>query len=86
MALSASAPPAIAKAIAESLHLKAPFQVMHGLDKPNIFLSWSKSKGLAVSQCNVTYTHVWLYPHYSSSETWQGLKMHLGYLLQLLRP
>lgn len=49
MALSASAPPLIMKTINESLHLKSPVHVAHDLDRPNIFLSWSKSKGLPVS-------------------------------------
>lgn len=49
MALSASAPPTIAKAIEESLHLKAPVSISHSLDRPNIYFSFSKSKGLAVS-------------------------------------
>ena len=49
MALSASAPPHTMKAIIKSLHLKSPLQVLHGLDRPNIYLSWCKSKGMALS-------------------------------------
>lgn len=49
MALSASAPPLVAKAITESLHLKSPVSISLGLDRPNIFFSFAKSKGLAVS-------------------------------------
>ena len=49
MALSASAPPLVAKVIEESLHLKSPVLISHNLDRPNIFFSFSKSKGLAVS-------------------------------------
>lgn len=48
MALSASAPPPVAKVIEESLHLKCPVHISHSLDRPNIFFSFSKSKGLAV--------------------------------------
>lgn len=58
MALSASAPLAIAKAIEESLHLKSPVYITHSLDRPNIFLSYAKSKGLAVSAYIYVYTHV----------------------------
>ena len=49
MALSASPPPSIAKSIEDSLHLKSPIHIMHSLDRPNIFLSIAKSKGLSVS-------------------------------------
>ena len=49
MALSASAPPDITREIIASLHLNSPVYVSHNLDRPNIFLSHSKSKGLAVS-------------------------------------
>lgn len=49
MALSASAPPSVAKDIEESLHLKSPVHIKHNLDRPSIFFSFSKSKGLAVS-------------------------------------
>ena len=49
MALSASAPPDIARDIVESLHLNHPHTVVHSLDRPNIYFSCSKSKGLAVS-------------------------------------
>lgn len=37
MALSASAPPAVAKSIEDSLHLKSPVHISHSLDRPNIF-------------------------------------------------
>lgn len=53
MALSASAPPLVTKAIEESLHLKSPVHISHSLDRPNIFFSLSKSKGLAVSVMHV---------------------------------
>lgn len=49
MALSASAPPLVAKSIEESLHLKSPVHISHSLDRPNIFFSYAKSKGVAVS-------------------------------------
>ena len=49
MALSASAPPPVVKSIVEALHLKSPVHVFHSLDRPNIFLSYAVSKGLAVS-------------------------------------
>lgn len=49
MALSASAPPAVMKDIESSLYMKSPVHISHSLDRPNIFLSYSKSKGLAVS-------------------------------------
>ena len=50
IALSASAPPSVEKCIVDSLHLKSPVHVSHSLDRPNIFLSYSKSKGLTVSK------------------------------------
>lgn len=50
MALSASAPPSIAREIQESLNMKSPVHISHSLDRPNIFLSYSKSKGLSVSK------------------------------------
>ena len=49
MALSASAPPLVAKTIVDSLHLKSPIQICHSLDRPNIFISYAMSKGLTVS-------------------------------------
>lgn len=49
MALSASAPPSVVKDIEDSLHLQSPVHIVHSLDRPNIFFSYSKSKGLAVS-------------------------------------
>lgn len=49
MALSASAPPLIAKDIEESLHMKSPVHISHSLNRPNIFFTYSKSVGLAVS-------------------------------------
>lgn len=49
MALSASSPPSVAKDIEESLHMKSPVYITHSLDRPSIFLSYSKSRGLAVS-------------------------------------
>ena len=49
MALSASAPPPVAEAIEKSLVLKSPVHIENSLDRPNIFFSVSKSKGLAVS-------------------------------------
>lgn len=49
MALSASAPPSIAKSIEDSLHLKTPVHIFHSLDRPNVFLSYAKSMGLTVS-------------------------------------
>lgn len=49
MALSASAPPAVVKSLVDSLHLKTPVHIFHSLDRPNIFLSYAVSKGLAVS-------------------------------------
>jgi superfamily II DNA helicase RecQ len=53
MALSASALPPLAKVIEESLHLKSPHHVCHSLDRPNIFLSISKSKGLVMSVASI---------------------------------
>ena len=50
MALSASAPPSIAKVIEDSLQLKSPVHIAHNLDRPNIFLSCTKSRGLTVSK------------------------------------
>ena len=47
--LSASAPALIAKDIEASLHLKTPVYISLNLDRPNIFFSYSKSKGLVVS-------------------------------------
>ena len=41
MALSASAPLSIALAIEESLHLKAPVKISHGLDKVQCGCDWS---------------------------------------------
>lgn len=53
MALSASAPPSVAKVIEDSLQLKSPLNVTHNLDRPNIFLSCAKSKGLTVSKLSI---------------------------------
>ena len=55
MALSASAPPLVAKTIHESLHLRSPLCISLCLDLPNIFFSFSKSKGLAVSVVGVPF-------------------------------
>lgn len=49
MALSASASPSVVKYIADSLHLRAPVEILHSLDRPNIYFSYGVSKGLAVS-------------------------------------
>ena len=49
IALTASAPPHVKEIIIESLHLKSSAIVCHTLDRPNIFLSISKSTALEVS-------------------------------------
>ena len=49
IALTASAPLHVKEIIIESLHLKSPAIVCHTLDRPNIFLSMSKSTTLEVS-------------------------------------
>lgn len=49
IALTASAPPSVLSVIQATLHLKNPVIISHSLDRPNIFLSVSKSKGLCVS-------------------------------------
>jgi superfamily II DNA helicase RecQ len=75
MALSASASPPLAKVIEESLHLKSPHHVCHSLDRPNIFLSISKSKGLAVSNVcclnSVVMNFIAIY-----SGIWQDWQLH----------
>ena len=49
IALTATAPYGIKETICESLCLREPALVSHTLDRPNIFLSASKSRGLNVS-------------------------------------
>lgn len=49
MALTASAPPEIEGTIVSSLHLKEPVVVKRRLDRPNIYLSTSKSVGIKAS-------------------------------------
>lgn len=49
MALTATAPQDIKSTICKSLCLKEPAMVSQTLDRPNIYLSASKSKGLNVS-------------------------------------
>ena len=51
IALTATAPQGIKETICESLCLREPALVSHTLDRPNIFLSASKSRGLNVSIC-----------------------------------
>lgn len=49
MALTATAPPGIKATICASLGLKEPVVVSKTLDRPNIYLSIHKSKGINVS-------------------------------------
>ena len=53
IALTATAPHNIQTTICESLALKEPAVVSHTLDRPNIYLSASKSKGFDVSRHSV---------------------------------
>ena len=50
IALTASAPQAIEKAITDSLELRNPVMVRQELDRENIFLSVSKKKGMNISR------------------------------------
>ena len=50
IALTASAPLTVEKAIVDSLELKNPIMVRQELDRSNIFLSVSKKKGMNVSR------------------------------------
>ena len=66
MALSASASPSIVKIIEDSLQLKSLFRIDHNLDRPNIFLSCAKSRGLSVSKlilCLWVYVFVVFFVH-----------------------
>ena len=52
IAVTATAPKAVESMICDSLSLQTPVVVSQSLDRPNIFLSCTKSRGLNVSVCN----------------------------------
>ena len=60
IALTATAPQGIKETICESLCLREPALVSHTLDRPNIFLSASKSRGL-----NVKYMYSYMISFWS---------------------
>ena len=51
IAVTATAPIVVQSEICDSLGLKEPAVILQTLDRPNIFLSCSKSKGLNVNEC-----------------------------------
>ena len=55
LALTASAPPSIVSEIAETLHFTDPVNVFRPLNRPNIFLSASRSTSISVSYVFLTY-------------------------------
>ena len=55
LALTASAPPSIVSEIAETLHFTDPVNVFRPLNRPNIFLSASRSTSISVSCVFLTY-------------------------------
>ena len=67
IALTATAPQEIKSSICASLGLSEPAVISQTLDRPNIFLSLSKSKGLNVSMDAYSHIHVHVIDDHSVS-------------------
>lgn len=67
IALTATAPHAIRTSVCSSLGLSEPAVILQTLDRPNIYLSTSKSRGLSVSSiCARIHVHITLTIHLQS--------------------